>query len=102
MASHLSMLCTAVSSLVPSNGRDMTNNGAPRSAVTVGTITSSSSGNGAVSGNVLEELNRTRDRNAESIANLEDKIEQTEQSHRDLAGQYVSVVGIMTFRIKTV
>ena len=85
MASHLSMLCNAIAAILPSNGREKNKTGAAKSDVNVG-ASGSGTGNGAVSGNVMEELNRARNRNAQSIANLERKIEQIEQRYRDPAG----------------
>ena len=83
MASHLSMLHSAVNVLLPGNGRNK--DGATRTR-TGGGASGSSSGNDAVDGNVLEELNRARKKNAESIATLEAKIEQIERRFLDLAG----------------
>ena len=86
MASHLSMLCNVTAAFLPNNGRDKNKTGAPKSDVNVGASTSSGTGNGAVSGNLLEELNRVRNKNAESIAAIEGKVEQMERRYRDLAG----------------
>ncbi|CAB3981702.1 TNF receptor-associated factor 6-like [Paramuricea clavata] len=83
MATHLSLLCKATTVLLPTNGRDKNKDGASKSEASG----SGSSGNAAVSGNVLEELNRQRNRNAESIATVEAKIEQVERKTRDLTGR---------------
>jgi hypothetical protein len=84
MATHLSLLCKATTVLLPTNGRDKNKDGASKSEASG---SGSSSGNAAVSGNVLEELNRQRNRNAESIATVEAKIEQVERKTRDLTGE---------------
>ena len=84
MATHLSVLCNALTVLLPGNGR---NEGGASGNESSGGVSGSSSGNGAVNGNVLEEFNRVRNRNAESIATLEGKIEQVERRYRDLAGE---------------
>ena len=70
--------------LLPTNGRDKNKDGASKSEASG---SGSSSGNAAVSGNVLEEINRQRNRNAESIATVEAKIEQVERKTRDLTGE---------------
>ena len=85
MAAHLSLLCNALTVLLPGNGRNK--GGALGTEARRSASGSSSSGIGAVGGNVLEELNRARNRNAESIATLEGKIEQIERRYRDLAGE---------------
>jgi hypothetical protein len=85
MAAHLTMLCNVIAALIPGNGRDKSKNGAARSEGSGG-ASGSSTGNSAASGTVLEELNRARNRNAESIATLEGRIEQIERRYRELAG----------------
>jgi hypothetical protein len=86
MAAHLSMLCRATTLLLPSNGRDKKKDGASKSEAS-GSASDSSRGNGAVSRTVLEELNRKRNINAESISTVEAKIDQIERRHNDLIGE---------------
>jgi hypothetical protein len=83
MATHLALLCKATT-VLPTNGRDKNKDGASKSG---SSGSGSSNGNAAVSGNVLEELNRQRNRNAESIVTVEAKIEQIERKYRELAGE---------------
>ena len=84
MSTHLSLLGNALTVLLPGNGR---NKGGASRTVASGGASGSSSGIAAVGGNVLEELHRARNRNAESIATLEAKIEQIERKYRDLASE---------------
>ncbi len=84
MAAHLSFLGNALTVLLPGTGR---NKGGASKPEASGGASGSSSGIGVVGGNVLEELNRARNRNAESIATLEGKIEQIERRYHDLAGE---------------
>ncbi len=84
MATHLSFLGNALTVLLPGNARNK--GGASRTEASGG-ASGSSSGIGAVGANVLEELTRARNRNAESIATLEGKIEQSERRYRNLAGE---------------
>ncbi len=85
MATHLSLLSDALTVLLPGNER---NKGGASKPEASGGASGSSSGNGAVSGNVLEEFNRARNRNAESFATLEAKIEQIERRYHDLASKW--------------
>ncbi len=84
MAAHLSLLCNALTVLLRGNGR---NKGDASKTESSGGASGSSGGIGAVGGNVLEELNRVQNRNAEMIATLEAKIEQMERRCRDLVGE---------------
>ncbi len=84
MSAHLSLLCNALTVLLRGNGR---NKGDASKTESSGGASGSSSGIGAVGGNVLEEFNRVQNRNAEMIAALEAKIEQMERRYRDLVGE---------------
>ena len=78
------MIGGSLTPLIPANGQK--NKGNASKPETSGS--SNGKGNGAVSGNALEELSRQRNRTAESIANVEAKLEQMERKYRELIGEW--------------
>lgn len=78
------MIGGSLTPLIPANGQKNKGN-ASKPEASGGS--NGKGGNGAASGNALEELSRQRNRNAENIASLEAKVQQMERKYHELLGE---------------
>ena len=78
------MIGGSLTPLIPANGQKSKGSALKPEASVGG---NGRGGNGAASGNALDELSRQRNRNAESITTLGAKVEQMGRKYRDLIGE---------------